>query len=269
MAGAQLAIIGAGNMGEAIARGLLGGNLLPHNDLLAVEPDMDRRQHLARQLNVSSVGEIEQAGGLPTYILAVKPQQMGAVLPRLAAVLPERGALVLSVAAGISGSYLDRALGERARIVRAMPNTPMLVGAGCTGYCRGPRATDADLAFARRLFSASGAAHEVNESQLDAVTAVSGSGPAYFFYLIEAMVQAGTAEGLAPDVALALASQTCAGAARLLETSGEKPETLRRRVTSPGGTTQAAIEAMDQAGVQDALTRAIRAAAARSRELGK
>ena len=264
-----MAVIGGGNMGEALLRGILGANLLAHDRVVAAEPLMQRRQVLTQQLNVSTVADISQASGAMQYVLAVKPQKMDEVLPALAGVLPESGALVVSIAAGISTAYLADRLGERARIVRAMPNTPMLVGCGCTGICRGPRATDEDMTFVQRLFAVSGEALVVDEPAIDAVTAVSGSGPAYFFYLIEAMVAAGVAEGLDEETALALARHTCSGAARLLGDTGERPSVARAKVTSPGGTTQAAIQAMDAAGVRDALVSAVRAAAARSRELGK
>jgi pyrroline-5-carboxylate reductase len=150
-----------------------------------------------------------------------------------------------------------------------MPNTPKLVGAGVSAICAGPRATDADLQWTRQLFAASGQVVRVDEPMIDAVTAVSGSGPAYFFYLIEAMIQAGVAEGLPQDIATQLAVATCAGSAKLLAQTGVASHELRAKVTSPKGTTQAAIEAMDAAGVKSALVKAIRAAATRSRELGK
>jgi pyrroline-5-carboxylate reductase len=145
----------------------------------------------------------------------------------------------------------------------------MLVGEGMSALAKGPRATGEDLLWAQKLFASCGRTVVVSEDQLDAVTAVSGSGPAYLFYLAEAMIEAGVAEGLPASTALALAAQTCLGAGRLLLESGEGPEALRARVTSPNGTTQRAIETMDAAGVKPALVEAIRAAAARSRELGK
>ena len=267
MAKTQLIVIGGGNMGEAILRGLLRANLLSPDSVLAVEPVGQRRQRLSQQLNLSTVADIAEAPPADQYLLAVKPQQVDVVLKPLSAALPPTGALVISVAAGISTGYLSAALGQKARIVRTMPNTPMLVGQGCTAICRGPGATDDDLAFAQRLFAAAGEVFMVAESAIDAVTAVSGSGPAYFFYLVEAMVAAGVAEGLDEDMALALARQTCAGAAALLTQSGEKPADLRAKVTSPGGTTQAAIAIMDAAGVRESLVRAVRAAAAHSRQL--
>lgn len=269
MAKLRLAVIGGGNMGEAMLRGILGANVLAHNEVVCAEPLMERRQQLGLQLNVSTVAAVGDLPPAQCYVLAVKPQKMDAVLPELAERLPQGGALVISIAAGISTAYLAKALGAAARLVRAMPNTPMLVGAGCTGLCKGPGATDDDLRLAGRLFAASGAVHVLDESAIDAVTALSGSGPAYFFYLIEAMVAAGLAEGLGGDVALALAAQTCRGAALLLEKSGEAPEVLRQKVTSPGGTTQAAINTMDAAGVKDSLIQAVRNSARRSRELGR
>ncbi len=150
-----------------------------------------------------------------------------------------------------------------------MPNTPMLVGCGASAIAAGPRATEDDLRWTERLFAAGGMTCRVDEGLMDAVTAVSGSGPAYFFYLVEAMIAAGAAEGLPADVAASLAAATCAGAGKMLTETGERPEVLRAKVTSPGGTTQRAIETLQRAGVKDALIAAIRAAAAKSRELGR
>ena len=177
-------------------------------------------------------------------------------------------AVVVSIAAGITTSYIDERLGGRGRIVRAMPNTPMLVGEGMSALAAGPRATADEIRWTQKLFAASGETCVVAEEQMDAVTAVSGSGPAYFFYLIEAMIAAGAAEGLDAETAAKLARQTCVGAAKLLVESDEPPEGLRARVTSPGGTTQRAVGTLDDAGVKDSLIKAIRAAAQRCRELG-
>ncbi|MFB3892072.1 MAG: pyrroline-5-carboxylate reductase [Phycisphaerae bacterium] len=268
MARYQLGVIGGGNMAEAILRGVLRGNFLPHNAIIASDPVFDRRQHITRNVGVSCVDDNAVPASCPTVLLAVKPQVMGGVLDGIARhVSPD--ALIVSIAAGIPTSFIDSHLGGRGRIVRVMPNTPMLAGAGMSALAVGPRATEADLRQAERYFSASGQTVIVTEEQLDAVTAVSGSGPAYFFYLVEAMIEAGVAEGLAEDTAAALAVQTCVGAAKLLSDSRERPEVLRRKVTSPGGTTQRAIETMEATGVKKAIVAAIRAAAARSRELGK
>ena len=268
MADYQLGVIGAGIMAEAVVRGVLAGNILPHSAIIASDPVFDRRQHFARELHVSGTEDNLVPAACPRVLLAVKPQNMGGLLDEIAPAVRAE-ATVISIAAGINTAFIDGRLGGRGRIVRVMPNTPMLVGAGVCGIAAGPRATDEDVSWTQKLFVASGAACVVGEALLDAVTAVSGSGPAYFFYLIEAMIAAGTAEGLDEKVAAMLATQTCAGAARLLLETGEPPEGLRARVTSPGGTTQRAIETLDAAGVKAKLIEAVRAAAARSRELGK
>jgi len=255
-------------MAEALLRGVIGANVLAGNSIVTSDPALERRRVMVRDVGVSCVGDNLLPAACPYVLLAVKPQQMGEMLAEVApSVRPD--AVVISIAAGITTAWLDARLGGKGRIVRAMPNTPMLVGAGMTALAPGPRAGKDELHWAERLFAASGKTVLLDEALLDAVTAVSGSGPAYFFYLIEAMVAAAVAEGLDADVARALAVATCAGAARLLEVTGEPPEGLRARVTSPGGTTQRAVETLAAAGVKDAFVRAIRAAAARSRELGR
>lgn len=253
-------------MGEAIVRGVIRAGVLMTDAIIVADPSPQRRQALSAT-GVACVPDNAQAAGCPRILLAVKPQVMAAVLEEIAPTV--RGdALVISIAAGVQAALVDRLLGGRGRIVRVMPNTPLVAGAGVSAVAAGPRATQSDLQWTARLFSACGTTIAVAEELMDAVTAVSGSGPAYFFYLIEAMIAAGEAEGLARDVAASLATQTCAGAARLLAESGKTPEALRAAVTSPGGTTQRAIETMDAAGVKAALVQAIRNAAQRSRELG-
>jgi pyrroline-5-carboxylate reductase len=264
----ELGVIGAGNMAQAIIRGLLAGGFLPASAVVASDPVDDRRGALGKATGVACVPDNRVPAACPRVLLAVKPQVMATILAEIAAAV-RADALVISIAAGVTTQALDRGLAGKSRIVRVMPNTPMLVGAGVSAICPGPRATDADLQWARQLFAASGQVVTVDEPMIDAVTAVSGSGPAYFFYLIEAMIQAGVAEDLPTDVATQLAIATCAGSAKLLTETGLPPPELRAKVTSPKGTTQAAIEAMDAAGVKNALVQAIRAAAARSRELGK
>ena len=263
----QLGVIGAGNMAEALLRGGIAANIIDCNAVIASDPDFSRRQHFTRELGVTTSEGNADAAACRRVLLAVKPQVMGQVLEGIAEALAA-DATVISIAAGIKTDFISEALGGRGHIVRVMPNTPMLVGAGVSALAAGPRATEDDLAWAQRLFAACGATVRVEESMIDAVTAVSGSGPAYFFYLIEAMVAAGMAEGLEAEVALELAVQTCVGASKLLVRSGETPEVLRAKVTSPGGTTQAAIESLDAAGVKGALIAAVRQAAQRSRELG-
>ncbi|MCG3181293.1 MAG: Pyrroline-5-carboxylate reductase [Phycisphaerae bacterium] len=269
MADCELAIVGAGNMAEAIVRGVLGAGLLAPQQIVAADPDAKRRE-LFGQMGVEAV-ESATAAVRPAsrILLAVKPQTMSAVLAELAGVA-RPDALIVSIAAGVSTWRIESALpGQSRRVVRVMPNTPMLVGRGMSVLVKGSHATDEDLHWARRLFDAGGETLVVDdEALIDAVTAVSGSGPAYFFYLIENMVAAGQAEGLSEADAVKLAAVTCQGAAMLLLESGQPPRELRRKVTSPGGTTQAACDLLDARGVKEAMIDAVRAAAARSRELG-
>ncbi len=262
----RLGVIGAGNMAEAILRGAIQAGTLTAEDVQAADPSPERRE-LLTLLGVTTSDDNAAPASQSTVLLAVKPQVLPDVLGQIAPHVRD-DAVVVSIAAGVSTAALDAGLGGKGHIVRVMPNTPMLVGAGMSALCAGPRATDDDLASARRLFDASGLSVLVTEAQMDAVTAVSGSGPAYFFYLVEAMVAAGQAEGLDREVALQLARQTCMGAGTLLCETGEDPAELRRRVTSPGGTTQRAIETLDAASAKDTLASAVRAAAQRSRELG-
>ena len=262
----QFGVIGGGNMAEAILRGVIRGNFLEHNSIVVSEPVMDRRRHIGMTLNISAVDDNAVAARCPRILLAIKPQKMGEVLAGISSAVGA-DATVISIAAGISAAFIDKALGHRGRIVRVMPNTPMLVGAGMSAMAAGPRATAEDMAFVQRLFGVCGRVTQVEESQIDAVTAVSGSGPAYFFYMTEAMIEAGIAEGLDSDTARLLAIETCLGAGKMLSECGEDPSVLRARVTSPNGTTQRAIETMDAAKVKQSMVTAIRAAAQRSREL--
>ncbi|MHC4984625.1 MAG: pyrroline-5-carboxylate reductase family protein, partial [Planctomycetota bacterium] len=171
--------------------------------------------------------------------------------------------------AGVPTSHIDKKLIGKGHIVRVMPNTPMLVGAGMSGIAAGPRATDDDVQWTEGLFAASGKTVPVDECMMDTVTGVSGTGPAYFFYVIEALIAAGMADGLSYEFAYQLAVQTCAGAAKLLAETGRRPEDLRAQVTSPNGTTQRAMETLDAAGTKDVWINAVRTATQRSRELGE
>ena len=264
----QLGVIGCGNMAEALLRGVIGANFMQISSIVACDPSLERRKVFNRELRLQVEEDNSAAASAQRVMLAVKPQVMSEVLAAIAPHVRE-DALVVSIAAGVTTAQLDAGLGGKGRIIRVMPNTPMLVGAGMSVLAAGPRAEKDDLLWAQKLFAICGLAIVAEEHLLDAVTAVSGSGPAYFFYLIEAMIAAGTAEGLDADVAKLLAVQTCVGAGKLLTETGEPPEGLRARVTSPGGTTQRAIETLDAAAVKDSLTAAIRAAARRSRELGE
>jgi len=263
----QLGIVGGGNMAEAIVRGVIVKKYVSPGAIVVCEPVEARRQAIAA-MGVAVAGDNAAIADCSRVLLAVKPQKMAEAMGQIAAAVQE-DATVISIAAGVTTAAIDRQLGGRGHIVRVMPNTPMLVGEGMSALAAGPRATAHDLDWARGMFAACGMAVVVDEPMIDAVTAVSGSGPAYFFYLVEAMIAAGVAEGLDADVARTLAVQTCVGAGKLMAQSAEAPEVLRARVTSPNGTTQRAIETMETRAVKEAIVAAVRAAADRSRELGK
>lgn len=262
----ELGVIGSGNMAEAIIDGAVAAGVLAADKVVSSDPLEERRRSISSRIGITTVMDNLVPAFCPHVLLAVKPQVIPEVLEQIAgAVQPD--AAVISIAAGVTTSFIDSKLGGVGRIIRVMPNTPMLVGAGVSAIAAGPRATVAQIAWCQKLFAACGKTVAVGEEMMDAVTAVSGSGPAYFFYLIEAMIEAGVAEGLDADVATMLAAATCEGAGKLLSVTGEKPDVLRAQVTSPGGTTQRAIETLEAAGVKEALVKAVRAAAARSREL--
>ncbi|HUS92926.1 MAG TPA: pyrroline-5-carboxylate reductase [Phycisphaerae bacterium] len=264
----ELGVIGVGHMGEAILRGVLKDGSLPRNAIVAYDPNKKREQTLAMEFGILCAESNSIPGSCPHVLLAVKPQSMGDVLAEIAPVV-RPDATVISIAAGITTSYIDERLGGKGRIVRVMPNTPMCVGVGVAAVARGPRATPEDVHWTQRLFATSGIAVVMEEEMMDVVTGLSGSGPAYLYYLVEAMTAAAVAEGMDPDVAEMLATQTCIGAARLLAQSKQPPSELRAAVATPGGTTERAMSTLDAAGVKDRIIEAVRAATQRSRELGK
>ena len=256
--------IGAGNMAEAILRGLLRAGMAPAS-LHAADPDAGRRALMSALGVRATTRNLEVVQASELVVLAVKPQQLEAA----AATLPrDGGPLYLSIVAGATSAVLRRLLGARARIVRSMPNTPALIGAGITAVASDSGAEPADLELACAVLRAVGEVVRVPESALDAVTGLSGSGPAYLYAFIEALTEAGVREGLVPETARKLAVETVHGAARLARESGEDPAVLRARVTSPGGTTVAGLAALEHAGFRAAVLAAVRAATERSKELG-
>lgn len=262
-----LGFLGYGNMGSAILEGLIRTGVLEATQALVFDPAPERQAVAA----ASGAGIVQEAVGLAAssdvLILAVKPQMMEAALGELAgAVKPS--ALVISIAAGISISYLEKRLPEGTRVVRVMPNTPALVRSGAAGIALSGNCTEKDAATARLIFESIGTVEMVAEKDIDAVTALSGSGPAYFFYMVECLVRAGVAEGLEESVAARLAAQTLLGAGTLLQSSGETAAELRRKVTSKGGTTEAALKRFESEGLEQVIHAGVHAAAARSRELG-
>ncbi len=263
----NITFIGGGNMANAIIGGLLKKGYAA-DALRVVEIDATARAKLAQQYSVATCERIDAAAVAgDCVVLAIKPQNMREVATALRPHIKQQ--LIISIAAGIRGTDLARWLGGYSRIVRAMPNTPALVGAGCTGLYAMPGATKEDAASAEAVLGAVGTTLIVqSEEQLDAITAVSGSGPAYVFYFIEALQQAALDLGLAPDAARRLAIETFAGAVKLAAESPEDAATLRARVTSKGGTTAAALASMQTARVKEAIASAVKAANERSRELG-
>ena len=260
----RLVIVGGGNMGTALAAGLVASGWAPAGELLIVEPLEARRAALVTEL--PGVGVTEELGGTADgAVIAVKPGDVPAAAQAIARAEIRR---VLSIAAGVRTTAVEAALGTDAAVVRAMPNTPALVGAGVAAIASGRHAGPVDLDWAESILGAVGTVVRVPEPDLDAVTGLSGSGPAYLFLVAEALIDAGVAVGLARDVSVALTTQLLVGSAALLARSGEPPDVLRQRVTSPGGTTAAGLKVLDAAGVADALRRAVSAATERSRELG-
>jgi pyrroline-5-carboxylate reductase len=264
-----LAIIGGGNMGEALLRGLLRAGVLAPAAIIATDSRAERTKHLAAAYGIEATADNAAAARrADVLVLSVKPQIIDGVLDELAeAIAP--ASLVVSIAAGVSTAHIEAKLKSGARVCRVMPNTPALVNAAATAIAGGLHASQDDIALVRMLFEAVGQVVEVPEGLLDAVTGLSGSGPAYVFVIIEALADAGVSVGLPRDTALALAAQTVLGSAKLLIDSGEHPGVLKDRVTSPGGTTIAGLHALEQGGLRATLINAVRAATARSNELGQ
>ena len=265
MSSYDLGFIGAGNMAEALCRGILAAKLLPASRIAASDISGARREVFGR-LGVTAVADnLLTAKESDIVLLAVKPQDVDGVLREVAAQLGPRK-LVISIAAGIKTAKIEKACAG-CRVVRAMPNTPMLVGEGMTALCAGTGARPEDMETAARIFRAGGRVVTVDEAAMNIVTALSGTGPGYFFYFVEAMIEAGVAEGLTRPLAETLVSQTLLGAGRLLAKSGESAAELRRKVTSPGGTTEAAVRLMDEGRVRETLIAAVRRAAQRAGEM--
>jgi pyrroline-5-carboxylate reductase len=258
----DLLIVGGGRMGEALLGGLIAAGRRPESLAVAEVFEPRRRQLTEAHPGVTVVEEPIEAMGA---VIAVKPPDVAAAATRVADAGAQR---ILSVAAGVTTKTIEAATSGRARVVRAMPNTPALVGAGAAAISPGSTATDDDLSWAEEILRAVGIVVRVKEQQLDAVTGLSGSGPAYVFLVAEAMVEAGVLAGLARDTAQQLAFQTLLGAARLLEERDADPAALKAAVTSPGGTTAAGLRQLERHGVRAAFLDAVTAATERSLELG-
>jgi pyrroline-5-carboxylate reductase len=263
----RIAVLGAGKIGEALLSGLMhaGRNA---DDLLFTERSPERSAELSKRYGIRAVTVPEAATQADVLVVAVKPQDIDPLLDELAPALQE-GTLVVSLCAGLPTALYERRLTANTPVVRVMPNTPMLVGEAMSAISPGRHATAAHLATVEELLNAVGQVVRVPESQQDAVTALSGSGPAYFFYLVEAMIDAGILLGLPRNIAEQLIVQSAVGSAKMLAEGNEHPVILREAVTSPAGTTIMAIRELERHGVRAALLAAIEAARDRSVELGE
>ena len=271
----KLGLIGCGKMGGALLRGVIKAGLVKPANITVCDKFPEAASALAKEFKGlrSLKGPAEVAAVSEIILLAVKPQDMQKLLGSLASFrLPTSGLrlpLFLSIAAGIPLKNLESWLGGKQRVIRAMPNTPALILQGASAFARGSGATDADAAIAQSILGAVGTASEVPETLLDAVTGLSGSGPAYVYTVIEALADGGVLMGLPRAAALQLAAQTVAGAAQMVLQTGKHPASLRDEVASPGGTTIAGLEQLEKQGLRNALVQAVRKAAERSRELAK
>lgn len=265
----RIAMIGGGQMALAMADGFCRARLVAANEIVVADPSAEARDRLAARLPGVrfAATNAEAAAGMPLVVLAVKPQQAAAACRDIAGRLgPE--AVVVSIVAGLSTTSLATRLGMP-RVIRVMPNTPCLVGKGVSAVCRTAAVTAEQFARARALLAAVGTVHEVDEALMDAVTGVSGSGPGFVAMFVEALVEGGVQAGLPEPLAMALAVETLAGTAALIEQTGEPPATIRQRVCSPGGTTLAGLAAMEQGGVRPGIAAGVVAARDRARELGQ
>ena len=261
----HIGVIGAGVMGEALIAALIRSGVSP-SDISFAEKRGERAEELTARYSIIHRDLSEVAAQASTILLVVKPQDMEATLSELAPHIKE-DALLISFAAGKTIASLTNGLGKSNSMIRVMPNTPALLGKGASGYSLGAGVTEPQRAFIANFLAATGKAIEVPESLQDAVTATSGSGPAYFFAFVEAMIEGSVALGLSREDATLLTIQTIVGAADLLESSGDSPTKLREKVTSPNGTTAAAIASFNASGLNEIVSQAMAAAAKRSQEL--
>jgi pyrroline-5-carboxylate reductase len=263
----MIAILGAGQMGEALISGLLRAGVVAPNEIVAAARRPERADQLREAYGIEVLSAAKAADLAQTLVIAVKPQDMGALLNEIGgSVSPDK--LVISVAAGITTEFIGRRLAGEIPVVRVMSNTPVLVDEAMSVISPGLHATEVHLRRAEQLLSPVGKVLRIPESQQDAATALSGSGPAYVYFLVEAMVDAGILLGMPRSSALEMVKQAVYGAATMLRDSGEHPVLLREAVTSPGGTTINAIRELERHGVRAAILAAIEAARDRGRELG-
>jgi pyrroline-5-carboxylate reductase len=264
----SISFIGAGNMAEALIRGLLRGNVFAPADVTASGPREERMGELRERFGIRTTTDNREAAKAAIVVLSVKPQILSRVLDQVGDGISS-DTLVISIAAGVPVSAIQSRLAPGTRVVRAMPNTPALVDAAATAIAGGEHARDEDLAAAKRIFDAVGITVILDESQMDAVTGLSGSGPAYVFLILEALSDAGVKVGLSRRNSQLLAAQTLLGSAKLLIETNEHPGRLKDMVTSPGGTAITGLHTLENGGLRTTLMNAVEAATRRSRELGE
>ena len=256
-------------MGEALIKGLLGRNFILSKNIIGMDVSNERLHYIKKTYSVQTVHKHREAverGDI--IILAVKPQDIAKVLQKIADEI-NRSKLLISIAAGVSLKFIESYFSSKIRLIRVMPNTPALIKEGAAALSKGKSATEDDLETARNIFNTVGKTVIVDEKLMDAVTGLSGSGPAYIFTILEALVAAGVKMGLSREVSQELSVQTLLGSAKMLVETGEHPARLRDMVTSPGGTTIAGLHALERGGLRGTIMNAVEAATKRSKELGE
>jgi pyrroline-5-carboxylate reductase len=267
--GKKISFIGGGKMGSALIKGILSRNLIAPDKVTVSDVVMEQIEGLRTTFGILATKDNKKAvRAADIIILAVKPQIMAEVLEEISGSI-DKGKLIISIAAGISTGFIEEYLKKGARVMRVMPNTPALIGEGAAAIARGSCATDKDFSFTRHIFEAVGIVVAVKEDLMDAVTGLSGSGPAYGFVIIDALADAGVNMGLARDIALKLSAQTLLGAAKLCLKGDKHPAELRDMVTSPGGTTIAGLQAIEEGKLRATMMAAVQAATLRAKELGR
>lgn len=264
---AGLAIIGSGVMGSAFARGVISAGLYKPGDVILADADSARLKQVASDLGATAAADnVTAVTDADVVLIVVKPWVVKDVITEIAA--SAAGKLVIYIAAGVKLATVESGLPDGIGVISAMPNTPCRIGAGAIGFCRGTHATDGHVAKARHIFDSVGLSFEVPEKLMNAVTGLSGSGPAYVFVFIEALADAGVRVGLPRDIALKLGAQTVLGAARMVVEENEHPAKLKDQVATPAGTTIAGLDALERAGFRSAVIEAVKAATKRADELG-
>jgi pyrroline-5-carboxylate reductase len=265
----NIGFLGAGKMATALARGFVNAEIVFPREIIASDPFDTARKTFAREIGAKTVAaNVDVAKFANVLILATKPDQVSAALAEISGAFTKNH-LLISIAAGVTLAKLETALPAGARVIRVMPNTPALVGEGASAFALGKSATGADGELAKTLLSAVGVAFQVKESLLDAVTGLSGSGPAYVYQFIEALSDGGVASGLPRDIATRLAAQTVLGAAKMVLETGQHPGALKDQVTSPGGTTIEGLHALEKGRLRATVMSAVRAATEKSKKLGQ